>query len=117
MERFSLKKLNEVECKEQHHVKISNRFAYVENLDDEVDINRAWETIRENIKNSAELSLSYCEMKKHKSWFDEGCSKQLDQRKQAKFQWLQDSRKINGDNLNNIRHFRNKKRKYMKEKN
>jgi hypothetical protein len=54
-------------------------------------------------------------------WFDEECSKLLDQRKQAKLQWLQDPSKINGDNLNNIRcetrrHFRNKKRQYLKDK-
>jgi hypothetical protein len=47
MERFNLKKLNEVEGKEQYHVEISNRFAALENLDAAVDINRAWETIRE----------------------------------------------------------------------
>jgi hypothetical protein len=53
--------------------------------------------------------------------FNEGCSKLLDQRKQAKLQWLQDSNKINGDNLNNIRreasrHFRIKMREYLKDK-
>jgi hypothetical protein len=41
MERFSLKKLNKAEGKEQYHVKISNRFAALENLDIEEDINRA----------------------------------------------------------------------------
>jgi hypothetical protein len=56
---FNLKKLNEVEGKEQHHVKFSNRFAAFETLDDEVDINRAWETITENIKISAKESLGY----------------------------------------------------------
>jgi hypothetical protein len=55
------------------------------------------------------------ELKKHKPWFDEECSKLLDQRKQAKLQWLQDPSKVNGDNLNNVRHeasryFRNKMR-------
>jgi hypothetical protein len=60
-------------------------------------------------------------MKKHKPWFDEGCSKLLDQRKEAKFQWLQDPSEINGDNLNNVkreasRYFRNKQRKYLKDK-
>jgi hypothetical protein len=50
MERFSLKKLNKVEGKEQYHVEISNRFAALENLDAEMDVNKAWETIRENIK-------------------------------------------------------------------
>jgi hypothetical protein len=39
----------------------------------------------------------------HRPSFDEGCSELLDQRKQAKLQWLQDPREINGDNLNNIR--------------
>jgi hypothetical protein len=52
-----------------------------------VDINRAWQTIRENIKISAKESLGYYELKKHKPWFDEECSKLLDKRKQAKLQW------------------------------
>jgi hypothetical protein len=49
------------------------------------------------------------------------CSKLLDQRKQAKFQWLQSPSEINGDNLNNVRrevsrYFRNEKREYLKDK-
>jgi hypothetical protein len=62
-----------------------------------VDINRAWEIIREDIKISAKESLGYYELKKHKPWFDEGCSELLDQRKQAKLQWLQDPSEINWD--------------------
>jgi hypothetical protein len=86
-----------------------------------VKINSAWETIRENIKISAKDSLGYFELKKHKPWFDEGCSKLLDQRKQTKLQWLQEPNEIRGDNGDNIRreasrHFRNKKRKYLKHK-
>jgi hypothetical protein len=50
----------------------------LENSDDEVDINR---DARENITISAKESLGYCELKKHKPWFDEGCSKLLDKRK------------------------------------
>jgi hypothetical protein len=53
MERFNLKKLNKVEGKEQFRVEISNRFAALEGLDAEMEINSAWETIRENIKISA----------------------------------------------------------------
>jgi hypothetical protein len=49
MVSFNLKKLNEVEGKEQYHVEISNRFAPLENLDTGVHINRTWETIREQI--------------------------------------------------------------------
>jgi hypothetical protein len=48
MERFDIKKLKEIEDEEQYCVKISNRFAALENLGTEVDINRAWETIRES---------------------------------------------------------------------
>ncbi|PNF34643.1 hypothetical protein B7P43_G05860 [Cryptotermes secundus] len=100
MERFNLKKLNEVDVKERYCVEISNRFAALENLDTEVDVNEAWESIRENIKMSAKESLGYYELKKHKSRFDEGCTKLLDQRKQAKLQWLQDPSELNGYNLN-----------------
>jgi hypothetical protein len=53
-------------------------------------------------------------LKKHKPWFDEGCSELLGQWKQSELQRLQDPNEINGDNLNNVRHdasrnFRNKK--------
>ena len=45
----------------------------------------------------------------------------LDQRKQAKVQWLQDPNQSSVDNLNNVRHeasrhFRNKKKEYLKAK-
>jgi hypothetical protein len=56
----------------------------LENLDAEVDINTVWETTRQNIKISTKESLGYYELKKHKPWFNEGCSELLDQRKQAK---------------------------------
>jgi hypothetical protein len=41
MERFNLKKLKEIDGKEQYRVEISHRFAALENLDADVDINRA----------------------------------------------------------------------------
>jgi flagellar biosynthesis/type III secretory pathway chaperone len=84
MDRLNLKKLDEVEGKEQYRVEISNRFAALEDLDDGVDINRAWETIMENIKILAQESLGYYELKKNKTWSDEGCSKLLDRREQDK---------------------------------
>jgi hypothetical protein len=87
-----------------------------------VDINRTWETIREKIRISAKESLGYYELKKHKPWFDEGCSKLLDQWKQAKQQWLQDPSQMNGNNLNNIRreasrHFRGEKEEISERQN
>jgi hypothetical protein len=57
---------------------VSVRFAALEDLDAEAEINCAWETIRKNIKISAKGSLGYNELKNHKAWFDEGCSKLLD---------------------------------------
>jgi macrodomain Ter protein organizer (MatP/YcbG family) len=41
MERFNLKKLNEVECKQKYHVEVSNMFAALQDLDTEVEINSA----------------------------------------------------------------------------
>jgi hypothetical protein len=65
--------------------------------------------------------VGYYELKKHKPWFDEGCSKLLEQKKKAEMQWLQDPNEINGDILNNVRcetsrYFSNKKREYLKDK-
>jgi hypothetical protein len=101
--------------KEQYRVEVSNRFAALEDLDEEVEINSAWEMIKESIQTSATENLGYLELKKHKPWFDEESSKLLDEKKQTKLQWLQYSSEIIGDNLNNVRreasrHFRNKKR-------
>jgi hypothetical protein len=120
MERFNLKKLNKVEGKEKYCVEVSNGFAALEDLDAEVEINTIWETIRENIKISAKESLGYYELKKHNPWFGDGCSKLLDQRKQAKLQGLRDPSEINGDNQNNVRrkaswHLWNKKKEYLKD--
>jgi hypothetical protein len=96
-EEFNLKKLNEVEGKEQFCAEVSNRFATLEDLDAEVEINSAWEMIRENIKISAKESLGYFELKKHKPRCDKGCSKLVQQRKEAKLQWLQDPSEINAE--------------------
>jgi hypothetical protein len=38
------------------------------------------------MKISAKESLGCYELKKHKPWFDEGCLKLLDQKKEAKLQ-------------------------------
>jgi hypothetical protein len=117
VERFNLKQSNEVEVKEQYQVTIKNNFAGLENLDDNLGINKAWETIRENIRISAKESIRLCESQSYKSWFDEECLKFVDLRKQAKLQWLQDPSVLNEDNLHNVRReasrrFRNKKREY-----
>ena len=93
----------------------------MENLNVVEDVNRAWENIKENIKTSAKESLGLHELKRHKPWFDKECVGFLDQKKQAKMQWIQDPNRRNVDNLNNIRrdasrHFRNKKKAYLKAK-
>jgi hypothetical protein len=75
----------------------------LEDLDAEVDINGAWEMIRENINISVKVSLGYFELRKCKPWIDEGCSELLYKRKQAKLQWLQDPSEISGDNMNSVR--------------
>jgi hypothetical protein len=85
------------------------------------DINNAWESIRENIKTSAKHNLGYHRLKHNKPWFDDECSKLIDQRKQANLQRLQNPSKIIGDNLQNLRRetgrtFRNKKREHLRGK-
>jgi hypothetical protein len=46
MQRFKLKKLNEAESKLQERVEVSERFAFLEDLDAEMNINSVWETIK-----------------------------------------------------------------------
>jgi hypothetical protein len=121
LERFDLTKLDDVEVKEKYRLEISNRFAALDSLDESFDINNAWESIRENVKNSAKGNLGYHGLKHNKSVFDNECSELVDQRKQAKLQWLQNPSQINGDNLQDLRRetsrtFRNKKRGYLQGK-
>jgi hypothetical protein len=78
---FNLKRLDDVEVKEKYQAEISNRFAALESLDESFDINNAWESIRENIKTSAKDKLGYQKLKHNKPWFDDECSKLIDQRK------------------------------------
>jgi hypothetical protein len=49
-ERFNLRKLSEIEIREQYQIKISNRCAALKNLNDSEDINSAWENNKEITK-------------------------------------------------------------------
>jgi hypothetical protein len=100
METFDLQILKQIEGKKSHRVEISNRFAALENLDT-MHVNKVLETIREHIQIYRRERLLFSGLK-NKPWFNEGCSKLLDLRKQRRFQWLQNPCEINGDNLNNI---------------
>jgi hypothetical protein len=55
----------------------------------------------QNIKASVTESVGYYGLKQHIPWFDEECSRLLDQMKLAKLQWLQNPSQTNGDNLKN----------------
>jgi len=57
VERFKLRKLNELKVRKQYQIKISNRFAAFENLSDSEDVKMVWENIQENIKTSVKESL------------------------------------------------------------
>jgi hypothetical protein len=53
LERFDLRKLNDMKVKEKYQLEISDRFAVLENLDESLYINSAWKCIGDNIKTSA----------------------------------------------------------------
>jgi hypothetical protein len=55
VERFNLRKLNELRVWEQHQIEISNRFAALENLSNSKDI-------KQNIKTSAKENLCLYEV-------------------------------------------------------
>jgi hypothetical protein len=54
--RFHLKKLTKVELTQQYHIKISYRFAALENINYSDNTNKAWENLKQNIKISAKKS-------------------------------------------------------------
>jgi len=149
--RFNLRKLLDPGVRKEYQIEITNRFAALENVSEDEDITRAWDSInplnaklnpichwlallrahhilhvsrirvKENIKTSATDSLGMHEIKKYKPWFDEECLGFLDQRKQAKMQWIQDPSQSIVDTLNKVRrdasrHFGNKKKAYLKGK-
>ena len=102
-ERFNLRKLNELEVRKRYQIEITNRFAALGNVENDRDIKRAWEDIKDSIKTSAKESLGVQDQKKYEPWFDEECLGLLDRRKQAKMQWMQDPGQRNGENLNKVR--------------
>jgi hypothetical protein len=72
-EKFNLRKLDDLEVRTQYRIEITNRFAVLENVSDDEDINRPWESNKENTKISAKENLGLHETKQHKPWFDEEC--------------------------------------------
>jgi len=72
-QRFMLRKLNEPEVREQCQIEITNRFAALENVNDDEDVNRTWENIKEDAQTSTEESLGVHELKRNKPLFDEEC--------------------------------------------
>jgi len=71
VKRFNLRKLSELEVTKQYQIKISNRFAALENLSVSKDISRVSENIKEKTKTAAKESLVLYEPKHYKHWFDE----------------------------------------------
>ena len=72
-QRFNLRKLNEPEVREHYQIEIINRFAALENMNNDEGVNRTWDHIKENIQTSAKESLGLHELNQNKPWFDEEC--------------------------------------------
>jgi hypothetical protein len=67
VERYNLKKTSDLEFRKQYQMKISNKFAVLENLNDNEDINLVLENIKQIIQTSNKCSLGIYELKQHKS--------------------------------------------------
>jgi len=65
-QNFNLRKLNEPEVGEQYQIENTKRFAALENLRDDEDVDKTWENIKENIKISAKENLGLYELKQSK---------------------------------------------------
>jgi hypothetical protein len=83
-------------------------------------VTRAWRTGSAIINVAFKERLDYYRLKQHKPCLNKGCSGLLDQRIQAKLQWLQAPNQRSGDSPNKARRepsrdFRNKRREYLKD--
>jgi hypothetical protein len=95
MERFEPKKVKDVKVKQQYKIKVSNRFAASENSGGNLN-----NSVAQRVQTEDQTSAK---------------------RGQVRLQRLHDPSQINGHNLNNVRrearkHFRKKKRDYLKGK-
>jgi len=72
-QRFNLRKLNEPEAREQYQIEIINRFAALENLNEDDNVKRTWKNIKEHNQTSVKESLGLHKLKQNKSWFNEEC--------------------------------------------
>ena len=50
VERFNIRKLNELKVRKEYQTEITNGFAALGNLSDDEDINRTWGTLRKITK-------------------------------------------------------------------
>jgi len=66
VEKFNPRKLSGLERRKQYQIKISIRYAALENLHDSEGANRAWKNVKENIKISAKKTTGLYEWKQHK---------------------------------------------------
>jgi hypothetical protein len=65
---FNLRELSELEVRKQYQIKISNRYAALQNLNGAEDINRTLENIKENIRTSVKKCLGLYKLKQHKPY-------------------------------------------------
>jgi len=65
-QRCNLREINEPEVREQYQIEITNSFAALEDLNDDQDVNRTWENIKDYIQTSAKESLGLHELKQNK---------------------------------------------------
>jgi hypothetical protein len=66
-----------MEVNEQYQVKISNRYAALENFDNNVDASRILGKHKEEYRSLNHGQSGYYDLEQHKKWFVEECSELL----------------------------------------
>ena len=82
-ERFNLWKLNELEVRKHYQIKVSNKFAALEKLNESQHIERVREIVKENVRT---LATGLYDLKQPNPRLKEECLGFMDQSKQAKMQ-------------------------------
>ena len=89
---FDVEKLKDQQIRTEYQLNLSNRFAILDQLEEENEeenVQITWNDIKNGIREAAEDTVGFREQTNRNAWFDDECWRAIDQRKKAQQKCLQ----------------------------
>uniref|UniRef100_A0A8D9ELZ3 Craniofacial development protein 2 n=1 Tax=Cacopsylla melanoneura TaxID=428564 RepID=A0A8D9ELZ3_9HEMI len=91
-DKINFEKLKTLNLVDTFQIELNNRFAQLDNEDDNLeeqdDIETKWNTYKTTVKEVAKKVIGTQGRNTKKPWFDEHCMEEVEKRKKAKLKWL-----------------------------